>query len=134
MLARRVKRNVTGDILVNGERVKGRRFKRRMAYVLQDDVFFPNLTVRDTVTYTSYLKLPKKMSMKQKRERVDEIITELGLQRCSGTIVGGPWARGVSGGERKRTNIANELVSNPSLIFLDEPTSGNGESRIRFSS
>lgn len=124
VLARRIKLNVTGDILVNGEAVQGRRLKRRMAYVLQDDIFFPNLTVRDTISYTAYLKLPKSLSWKEKREKVDEIITELGIQRCSNTIVGGGWVRGVSGGERKRTNIANELVANPSLIFLDEPTSG----------
>lgn len=124
VLARRIKRNVTGDILVNGEVIQGRRLKRRMGYVLQDDIFFPNLTVRDTISYTAYLKLPKSLSWKEKRERVDDILTELGIQRCSNTIVGGGWVRGVSGGERKRTNIANELVSNPSLIFLDEPTSG----------
>ncbi|KAL6078372.1 ATP-binding cassette sub-family G member 2-like [Balamuthia mandrillaris] len=124
VLARRVKMNVTGDILVNGEEVSGRRFKRRMAYVLQDDLFFPNLTVRDTVTYTALLKLPKDLSPQAKRERVDEVLTELGLQRCSNTIIGGAFVRGISGGERKRTNIANELVNNPSLIFLDEPTSG----------
>jgi ABC-type multidrug transport system fused ATPase/permease subunit len=91
VLARRIKRNVTGDILVNGESVQGRRLKRRMAYVLQDDIFFPNLTVRDTVSYTAYLKLSKSLSWKEKRERVDEILTELGIQRCSNTIVGGGW-------------------------------------------
>lgn len=124
VLARRTKKNVTGEILVNGETIPGNRFKRRMAYVLQEDIFFPHLTVRETVTYAAYLKLPKKLSMKEKRQRVDDILAEFGLQRCSSTIVGGGWVRGVSGGERKRTNISTELVSNPSLIFLDEPTSG----------
>lgn len=124
VLAKRVKMNVTGDILINGEQIKGKRLKRRMAYVLQDDVFFSNITVRDTLTTTAYLKLPRKISRKEKRNRVDEVLSELGLQRCSNTIVGGVFARGVSGGERKRTNIANEIVNNASLIFLDEPTSG----------
>jgi ABC-type multidrug transport system fused ATPase/permease subunit len=91
VLARRIKLNVTGDILINGEAVQGRRLKRRMAYVLQDDIFFPNLTVRDTISYTAYLKLPKSLSWKEKRERVEEIITEMGIQRCSNTIVGGGW-------------------------------------------
>jgi ABC-type multidrug transport system fused ATPase/permease subunit len=91
VLARRIKLNVTGDVLVNGEPVKGRRLKRRMAYVLQDDIFFPNLTVRDTVSYTAYLKLPKSLSCQEKRERVEDILTELGIQRCSNTIVGGGW-------------------------------------------
>jgi ATP-binding cassette subfamily G (WHITE) protein 2 len=124
VLARRIKRNVTGDILVNGEEVHGSRLKRRMAYVLQDDLFFPNLTVRETVNYTAYLKLPTNLSLQEKRDRVDEILSEVGLTRAANTIVGGMWVRGISGGERKRTNIANELINNPSLIFLDEPTTG----------
>eukprot|EP01087_Luapelamoeba_hula_P007905 TRINITY_DN1945_c0_g1_i1.p1 TRINITY_DN1945_c0_g1~~TRINITY_DN1945_c0_g1_i1.p1 ORF type:complete len:724 (-),score=171.23 TRINITY_DN1945_c0_g1_i1:51-2222(-) len=123
VLARRVKMNVTGDILINGSEVKGRRLKRRMAYVLQDDVFFPNITVRDTITTTANLRLPRKLG-KERKERVNEVLSELGLNRCSNTIIGGPFARGVSGGERKRCNIANEIVNNSSLIFLDEPTSG----------
>jgi ABC-type lipopolysaccharide export system ATPase subunit len=71
--------------------VSGRRFKRRMAYVLQDDIFFPSITVRDTVTDAAYLKLPKSMSLKEKRAKVDDVLSELGLERCSGTIVGGGW-------------------------------------------
>lgn len=91
VLARRIKSNLTGEVLVNGEEVSGRRFKRRMAYVLQDDIFFPSITVRDTVTDAAYLKLPKSMSLKEKRAKVDDVLSELGLERCSGTIVGGGW-------------------------------------------
>jgi ABC-type multidrug transport system ATPase subunit len=91
VLAQRIKSNVTGEVLVNGEVVKGRRFKRRMAYVLQDDIFFPKITVRNTVRDAAYLKLPKKMSWKEKREKVEDVLTEMGLQRCSNTIVGGAW-------------------------------------------
>jgi len=91
VLAQRITSNVTGEILINGEAVPGSRLKRRMAYVLQDDIFFPNLTVRDTITYTAYLKLSKTLSLEEKRQRVDDILTELGLQRCSNTIVGGGW-------------------------------------------
>ena len=55
---------------------------------------------------------------------VDDIITELGLAKAAGTFIGNAFVRGVSGGERKRCNIGVELLSNPSLLFLDEPTSG----------
>lgn len=65
--------------------------KRRMAYVLQDDIFYSHITVRNTVRDAAYLKLPKSLSWVEKRERVETVLTELGLQRCSNTIVGGAW-------------------------------------------
>ena len=46
------------------------------------------------------------------------------LVKCQDTKIGGDLIKGVSGGERKRTSIGVELISNPSLIFLDEPTTG----------
>ena len=57
-------------------------------------------------------------------ERVDEIINELKLTKCQNTKIGGPLVKGVSGGERKRTSIGVELITDPNLIFLDEPTTG----------
>lgn len=56
--------------------------------------------------------------------RVDEIIKELRLNKCQNTKIGGPLIKGVSGGERKRTSIGVELITDPQLIFLDEPTTG----------
>ena len=57
-------------------------------------------------------------------ERVEEILQDLKLVKCQDTKIGGDLIKGVSGGERKRTSIGVELISNPSLIFLDEPTTG----------
>ena len=57
-------------------------------------------------------------------ERVDEIVKELRLNKCQNTKIGGPLVKGVSGGERKRTSISVELITDPQLIFLDEPTTG----------
>jgi len=114
----------TGTLLVNGHKPDSF-YKRQVAYVLQDDVFFANLTVKQTIAINSILKLPSKsVSLKEKFKRVNELIKEFGLTKARNTIIGGPFRRGVSGGERKRTNIANEMVMNPSLLFLDEPTSG----------
>ena len=56
--------------------------------------------------------------------RVEEIIKELRLKKCENTKIGGPLLIGVSGGERKRTSIGVELITDPNLIFLDEPTTG----------
>lgn len=53
-----------------------------------------------------------------------DVIYELGLERCQDTMIGGSFVRGVSGGERKRVSIGNEIIINPSLLFLDELTLG----------
>lgn len=52
------------------------------------------------------------------------MIWELKLTKCANTKIGGALVKGVSGGERKRTSIGVELITNPTLIFLDEPTTG----------
>lgn len=57
-------------------------------------------------------------------KKVNDVITELRLQKCQHTKIGGHLIKGVSGGERKRTSIGVELITDPSLIFLDEPTTG----------
>jgi len=62
------------------------------------------------------------MTKAQKRERVSTVITALGLDACKDTIVGGFFRKGISGGERKRTSVGHELLINPSLLLLDEPT------------
>lgn len=61
---------------------------------------------------------------KEKRERVNGVISALGLDKCQNTLVGGAMRRGVSGGERKRVSVGHELLISPSIIILDEPTSG----------
>jgi ABC-type multidrug transport system ATPase subunit len=80
------------------------------------------MTVRECLTFAAKLKL--KGSEDSKINRVQEIITELKLTKCQNTKIGGPLVKGVSGGERKRTSIGVELITDPNLIFLDEPTTG----------
>jgi ABC-type multidrug transport system ATPase subunit len=56
--------------------------------------------------------------------QVDEVIRQLGLEKCADVVIGTPLRRGVSGGQAKRVNAGMELITNPSILFLDEPTSG----------
>ena len=114
---------VRGEVLVNGQ-PRGKAYRALVAYVTQDDVLFPNLTVQETFEFAARMRLPKKVSNKSKMRLVDTIINELGLSKARNTRIGNAMYRGVSGGERKRTNIGIELLSGASLIFLDEPTSG----------
>jgi ATP-binding cassette subfamily G (WHITE) protein 2 len=72
--------------------------------------------------YTAELRLAENVSREEKERRADDILIALGLQVCSDTIVGGVELRGVSGGQRKRTSVGMELVTNPMGLFLDEPT------------
>jgi ABC-type multidrug transport system ATPase subunit len=114
---------VSGDLHYNG-RPANRDLKRQIAYVLQDDILFPHLTVQETLSYTAQLRQPGDMSYEDKMLKVDEVISALNLNKARHTIIGDSTQRGVSGGERKRVNIGVQLLSDPSAIFLDEPTSG----------
>ena len=85
---------------------------------------FANLSVEETLTYSAMLRLPSRISKKEKLLRVEDIIMQLGLNGCRKTPIGNSLQRGVSGGERKRVSIGIELVTQPKILFLDEPTSG----------
>lgn len=80
------------------------------------------MTVRECLEFAAKLKL--KGTYEEKMIRVKELIKELRLDKCQNTKIGGPLIKGVSGGERKRTSIGVELITDPNLIFLDEPTTG----------
>ncbi|KAF6002632.1 hypothetical protein F1559_000727 [Cyanidiococcus yangmingshanensis] len=113
-----------GSILFNGQ-PRTHATRRLIGYVMQDDVFFSNLTVGQTLQFTADIRLPRSMSAQEKRERVDEVLRFLNLSKAKDTIIGDQqFHKGISGGERKRTNIAETLLTNPSLLLLDEPTSG----------
>ncbi|GMY14386.1 ABC transporter G family member 22-like isoform X1 [Fagus crenata] len=120
---RLIQSNVRGSITYN-DQPYSKFLKSRIGFVTQDDVLFPHLTVKETLTYAALLRLPKTLTIEQKEKRALDVIHELGLERCQDTMIGGSFVRGVSGGERKRVSIGNEIIINPSLLFLDEPTSG----------
>ena len=75
-------------------------------------------TVYETLFTAAKLRLSKKVSIKDKQSRVDAIIQELGLNKAKNTRIGDAKNRGVSGGERKRTNIGVEMIQDPSVLFL----------------
>ncbi|VFQ74141.1 unnamed protein product [Cuscuta campestris] len=123
LLGGRVREPTSGSITYN-EQPYSKLLKSRIGFVTQDDILFPHLTVKETLTYAAHLRLPKTLTREEKERRAMDVIHELGLERCQDTMIGGSFVRGVSGGERKRVCIGNEIIINPSLLFLDEPTSG----------
>lgn len=109
-----------GNIYVNGTSVSSiKTIKQRTGYVTQFDVVYPELSPKEQLLYSARLA-----GVDHPEEKVKQIIEALGLQSCANTRVGNDLARGISGGERKRTAVGIELITDPSLLFLDEPTTG----------
>ncbi|KAF7829099.1 ABC transporter G family member 14 [Senna tora] len=122
-LGGRLNGKLSGKITYNNQPFSGS-IKRRTGFVAQDDVLYPHLTVFETLVFTALLRLPNSLTKDEKVEHVERVISELGLTRCRGSMIGGPLFRGISGGEKKRVSIGQEMLINPSLLLLDEPTSG----------
>lgn len=110
-----------GEVYINGARLGD---PRQMAasgigYVPQDDIVHQELTVTEAITYSAQLKLPSGTPRKAVRDLVEETIDRLGLAEHKEKRISM-----LSGGQRKRVSIATELLAKPSVLFLDEPSSG----------
>lgn len=94
-------------------------FRNIVGYVPQDDIIHRELTVYGALDYAAQLRLPRDTTSEERRQRIDEVMADLGLESRRDTVV-----EQLSGGQRKRVSIGVELLTKPSLFFLDEPTSG----------
>ncbi|XP_061685780.1 broad substrate specificity ATP-binding cassette transporter ABCG2d [Syngnathoides biaculeatus] len=123
LAARKDPCGLSGEVLIDGA-PQPPNFKCLSGYVVQEDVVMGTLTVRENLRFSAALRLPTRVSEPEKEARVDHLIAELGLAKVADCKVGTQMTRGVSGGERKRTNIGMELIIDPPVLFLDEPTTG----------
>ncbi|XP_076812978.1 broad substrate specificity ATP-binding cassette transporter ABCG2-like isoform X2 [Clavelina lepadiformis] len=114
---------LTGQVLINSKPLPTN-FKRISGYVVQQDIVLGTLSVRENLWFSANLRLPRSVSKEQKSRRIDEILYDLGLTNCADTKVGNEIIRGISGGEKKRASIGMELITAPTVLFLDEPTTG----------
>lgn len=95
-----------------------------IGYVPQDDIIHSNLTVAEALFFRARLRMPNHFSNAQICAKVVETMNDLSLTECANVLIGSPDRKGISGGQRKRVNLAMELLTDPPILFLDEPTSG----------
>ena len=93
--------------------------RKQIAFVAQDDSLTFTASPREAIRFSAKLRLPRITTDEEIDELVDKMLKELGLKDCAETMIGGDLIKGISGGERKRTSVGVELVTKPSLVFLD---------------
>mgnify|MGYP002522824739 CR=1 FL=1 len=112
-----------GRITINGHDISESAAKDLIGFVPQDDLLIEELTVYQNLYYTARLCF-EGMSKEEIDRRVMKTLKDLGLDAAKDLKVGSPINKYISGGQRKRLNIALELIREPAVLFLDEPTSG----------
>jgi ABC-type multidrug transport system ATPase subunit len=94
-----------------------------VGYVPQDDLLFSHLTVYENLYYRGKLRIPK-ITSELLEHKINSILLKTGLSHRKNTMVGDLKNKKLSGGERKRLNLALELLFDPTVLICDEPTSG----------
>ncbi len=120
-----IEKPATGNVRINGIDISesASYAKALIGYVAQDDFLFEDLSVYQNLYYNAKLCF-RDLSDNEIDERVNNTLINLGLSEIRDIKVGSPLNKKISGGQRKRLNIALELIREPSVLFVDEPTSG----------
>nr|XP_017239355.1 PREDICTED: putative white-brown complex homolog protein 30 [Daucus carota subsp. sativus] len=114
----------SGLILINGKDEPIQTHRKIIGFVPQDDIVHGNLTVEENLRFSARCRLSVDLPKADKVLVVERVIESLGLQAVRDSLVGTVEKRGISGGQRKRVNVGLEMVMEPSLLILDEPTTG----------
>lgn len=114
-------KNFQGDLFYRSDddEINYKSFKKYSRYIQQEDALYTFFTVQETISMAAELKLENNSSRDLKNRIIDDILTSLDLMKTKDTICGR-----LSGGERKRFSIALEMLNDPLVMFLDEPTTG----------
>jgi ABC-type multidrug transport system ATPase subunit len=93
--------------------------------VPQEDVVHGELTVEESLFYAARLRFPRDVGAAAIQHEVDRVLSELDITNIRSSRIGSALRRGISGGQRKRVNLGQELLTRTTrVLFLDEPTSG----------
>ena len=111
----------SGEVYINGSNLYDHFdvLKQMIGYVPQADIVYDNLKLSDMLDYTAKLRLPKDTSSEEREKAVEKALQMVELTEKRDSMI-----KALSGGQKKRASIAVELLSDPSLLFLDEPASG----------
>ncbi|CAF0727414.1 unnamed protein product [Brachionus calyciflorus] len=116
---------IESDIRVNGRPVDFKEISKYSGYVKQNDIFIGVMTVKEWLTFQTFLRMGDDYTADEKYDRVDEVISQCNLIKAQDSYIGmGDQMKGISGGEKRRLAFATEIITNPPLLFCDEPTSG----------
>ncbi|CAA0810665.1 ABC transporter G family member 39 [Striga hermonthica] len=115
---------IEGDISISGYPKNQLTSARVSGYCEQNDIHSPYVTVHESILYSAWLRLSADVDLKARKMFVEEVMDLVELKLLKNAIVGLPGVDGLSTEQRKRLTIAVELVANPSIIFMDEPTTG----------
>ncbi len=115
----------SGEVFIHGLSLRKNfnLIKKKIGYVPQDDIIHKELTVYKTLYYAAKLRLPDDTSNEEINNRIDKVIGDLNLDQDKEKDIKGIKVGDLSGGQRKRISIAVELLTEPTILFLDEPTS-----------
>ena len=113
----------SGKIKINGHSIPRCVHAGVIGYVPQDDLLFEELTVYQNLYFNARLSFSD-FSKKRLDQAINKVLEDLDIDEIKDLEVGSPLNKFISGGQRKRLNIALELLREPSVLFVDEPTSG----------
>ncbi|WJX84454.1 hypothetical protein P8452_67030 [Trifolium repens] len=115
---------INGSITISGYPKTKESLARICGYCEQNDIHSPYVTVYESLLFSAWLRLSAEITTETRKMFVEEVMELVDLTPLRDTIVGLPGANGLSMQQRKRLTIAVELVANPSIIFMDQPTCG----------
>lgn len=110
---------VSGSIRINGSGKNFKTVRNQSAYIMQDQNLYSLLTVRESMDFAVKFKTGSRLNAAERRDKIETILKQLRLYDSLETFV-----KDLSGGQQKRLSIAIELVDDPKVLFLDEPTTG----------
>ena len=109
---------IEGKVEVGGKVINPVTYRKNIAYVMQDDALMATATPREALAFSASMRLSSSTSKEKIDELVNGLLEELGLGICADIMIGGALIKGISGGQRKRTSVGVELITNPAVSLI----------------